>query len=471
MIDDRFRVQKKLGSGSFGEIYQILDEKSSNKQTFACKLEPVDSRHPQLQWEILVYMSVRQNSPTGTQPQGFSRVHSTGDCTLYGNSKIGKKRIRYRYLIMDKLGKSLEELYNLCDRSFTLKTICMLGVQILARIEHLHAHSYIHRDIKPDNFLIGCGDVENMAHRSTQVIHVIDFGLCKKVKDDNGNHIKYKEGKRLTGTPRYASINTHMGLEQSRRDDLESLGYMLVYFWRKKLPWQGLKAKTKVEKYNKIGERKRTTQLKNLCAGLPQEFIEYLEYCRKMKFEQDPDYVKLRGLFLGIIQKYNLGEVDWVFDWNKPEYGYEDKGKEKEIIARAKQSLEAKKRRTVSMSGSGNQPQTAGAKRKRHSYELTNGPAAKQRKVNAIPAPTAVAPQPTHTTQTFARVPMSNRELSLLDSLRAVERERDAYKREVDRLTGENKQLREYCQRLKGTGRNATRANSGVIDLTGKRKV
>lgn len=161
----------------------------------------------------------------------------------------------------------------------------------ISRIEYIHSKNFIHRDIKPDNFLMG------LNKRANQV-NVIDFGLAKKYRDPKTHlHIPYRENKNLTGTARYASINTHLGVEQSRRDDLESLGYVLMYFCRGSLPWQGLKAATKKQKYDRIMEKKMTTPTELLCRGFPNEFAVYLNYTRSLRFDDKPDYSYLRKLF------------------------------------------------------------------------------------------------------------------------------------------------------------------------------
>ena len=158
----------------------------------------------------------------------------------------------------------------------------------LSRVEFVHSKSFIHRDIKPDNFLMGLGKRANQ-------VHIIDFGLAKKYRDPKTHiHIPYRENKNLTGTARYASINTHLGIEQSRRDDIESLGYVMMYFLRGSLPWQGLKAATKKQKYEKISEKKMVTAIEILCRGFPSEFVTYFQYCRSLRFDDKPDYSYLR---------------------------------------------------------------------------------------------------------------------------------------------------------------------------------
>lgn len=147
-------------------------------------------------------------------------------------------------------------------------------------------------------------------------VNVIDFGLAKKYRDPKTHlHIPYRENKNLTGTARYTSINTHLGVEQSRRDDMESLGYVLMYFLRGQLPWQGLKAATKKQKYDRIMEKKMTTPTEVLCRGFPNEFAIYLNYCRSLRFDDKPDYSYLRKLFRDLFVREGF-QYDYVFDWS-----------------------------------------------------------------------------------------------------------------------------------------------------------
>ena len=212
---------------------------------------------------------------------------------------------------MDLLGHNLEELMkHNSSKRFSLKSVLMIADQMLTRLNNLHDKDYIHRDLKPENCVIGLEEKEN-------IVFLIDFGLSRKYRDSRTNeHIPYKEGKSILGTVRYISIYTHFGIEQSRRDDIESLGYILVYLAKGILPWQGQKAKTKKEKYKIIMDKKLEFKPEMLCHGLPDEFRQFFEYIRGVQFTEKPDYSFLHGLFNKIMAKMDFVN-DAVFDWCK----------------------------------------------------------------------------------------------------------------------------------------------------------
>ncbi|POV95188.1 hypothetical protein PSHT_15795 [Puccinia striiformis] len=306
-VGGKYRLGKKIGCGSFvtslrqdctnpeyriaffsGDIYLGINIISGEE--VAIKLESVKAKHPQLEYEAKVYKTL-----AGGVGVPFVRWFGV-ECD-------------YNAMVIDLLGPSLEDLFNFCQRKFSLKTTLLLADQLISRIEYVHSRNFIHRDIKPDNFLMG------IAKRGNQV-NIIDFGLAKKYRDPKTLlHIPYRENKNLTGTARYTSINTHLGVEQSRRDDMESLGYVFMYFLRGSLPWQGLKAATKKQKYDRIMEKKMTTPTEFLCRGFPKEFSIYLNYSRSLRFDDKPDYGYLRKLFRDLFVREGY-TYDYVFDWS-----------------------------------------------------------------------------------------------------------------------------------------------------------
>ena len=280
--------KKLLGKGSFGKIYAGINKTTGGE--IAIKLEPLTTEQPQLVYEYKIYKYLQSGF-------GIPKVY---ECS---------KDKKYTILIMDLLGDSLEKKFNECNRKFSLLTVLMIMEQLVSRIEFIHSKNLLHRDIKPDNFLVGRGNKNN-------IIYAIDFGLSKKYRDSKtGLHIPYRDGKSLTGTARYASINTHLGIEQSRRDDIEALGYIMVYFLKGSLPWQGMVINDPKKKYDKIKQLKYDIKLEVLCEGLPKECIKFIQYARDMKFEDRPDYHYLRELLRKAAKKNGLQFDSSKFDW------------------------------------------------------------------------------------------------------------------------------------------------------------
>ena len=327
LIANNYVILNLIGAGSFGKIY--LSYNLRDNIEVIIKKEKCSSlnekKPPQLKVESKIYTTLLNIS---------TKQDLTGNIALPQETVIGVPKFYGMgilndnsgyYMIIEFLGPNLIDLFKYCSMNkFTLSTVCLLAIQMINRIEYIHNRGIIHRDIKPENFLIG--------HRkNANVIHLLDFGLSRKyIMKKNQQHIPYREGRNLIGTARYISINTHLGIEQSRRDDLESIGYVLVLFLKGSLPWQGLKDDAIGEKFKKIMEKKLQIPVEILCFNLPQEMVFYFKYVKSLKFEDKPDYDLLRGFFINMLTTcqaiYDLDrdylKFDWTFDdinhiWDK----------------------------------------------------------------------------------------------------------------------------------------------------------
>lgn len=315
-FNTRFTIGVKLGSGSFGQVYRGRDKQTG--ENVAVKVEKYQSIQKEtsttLYKEYSRYLVLHSSAKTYGPTAGIPRAH------LFSvmNDKV--------ILVMDELGPNLETLFNKCGRSFSLKTLTMIAVQLLDNIEFIHSCRCLHRDVKPENFCIGPMDEPIIEKRNR--IYIIDFGLAKSYSqkcDEKEFHIPSRTGKNLCGTARYVSIRSHDGYEQSRRDDLEAISYLLLYFARGTLPWMGLVPPSnrkpignKDDKYRLIGEKKKEWTAEQLCQGLEcaDELREMINYTRhELGFEDKPDYDYLKKRFIDLFNRHCFAN-DNVYDWD-----------------------------------------------------------------------------------------------------------------------------------------------------------
>ena len=284
--------KEKLGKGAFGEVFLGLDKQTNNYVAIKIENSKIDN---QLIQEALILKYLQGCN-------GIPQYHSF------------IKNKNYNFLITDLLGPNLESLFEKMNNHFSIKTIIYLGIEMINIIEDIHKRHIIHRDIKPENFVISLN--KNLKNNS---IYLIDFGLSKRFRNPKtGEHIPYKDNKLLTGTARFSSIYTHLGIEQSRRDDLEGMLYTLIYLYKGNLPWQDInKYKNKNEINDKILEKKINITIDSLCEGMPIEFNELLSYIRSLQFDEKPDYDMMRKKLIDLLNKEKISILDINFDWNE----------------------------------------------------------------------------------------------------------------------------------------------------------
>lgn len=284
-VKDKYKLINRLGKGSFGDVFLALNKQNNKK--YACKIESNEEKN-RLKNELLIYRK-------------FEKKNIFCVPTIYDHFVTSKKRL----LFMELLGKSLDVIFDECNKKIDIGTVMKIAIAIIDNLEKIHNVGIIHRDIKPNNFMFGMDDKQND-------LFVMDFGLSKRWYI-NKKHIELKTNRSMIGTARYASVNIHNGIEPSRRDDMESVGYMLIYLTKGVLPWQGIKRKGSIN--DKIGEKKLSIDLHELCEDLPECFYEYLNYTRNLNFTEVPDYDFLRELFIKSAKKHNIKlQYYWTID-------------------------------------------------------------------------------------------------------------------------------------------------------------
>ena len=278
LIFKKFRVGKLIYKSNLSTIHEGINE--LNGEQVALKFERTGQKYNFLESEAYFLFLLKG--------EGIPKIISYG------------KIIGFKVIIEELLGESIYLLWK--NKTFDIKNklndLCLIAIQCLDRLKYIHSKNTLHRDIKPFNFLFG--------KTNPKLLYLIDFGISTKYRSSRtGKHIKFKFVRKAIGSLRYMSINSNSCYEQSRRDDLESLGYMLIYLIKKTLPWISIENSNinKIEKYRKVRDLKMSTLPEELCSGLPKEFSDYIKYCRNLSFEQEPNYNYLRNLFLEVIKK------------------------------------------------------------------------------------------------------------------------------------------------------------------------
>ena len=294
IVGGDYKLVEKIGSGHFGVVFKAIHVSKAHE--VAVKLEPIRKGRN---------FSMLRNEYNAYQK--FSTEERIVPNVYWFGSEKG-----YNILIMELLGRSLEDIFISCSKHFSLKTIAMLADQMITIVQRVHERNFIHRDLTPGNFLVGLGKESNK-------IFLIDFGYSKTFWDNRLNRHRPNRGsKNLVGTPEYASMNAQKKEDLSRRDDMESLGYILVYFMLGNLPWQNVKVDKPWKKKERISKIMMSTSITSLCNNLPKEFELYLNYCRGLKFHDKPDYDYLRSVFQMLIELSRISRND-ILEWNSQE--------------------------------------------------------------------------------------------------------------------------------------------------------
>ena len=285
---NKYTITRYISSGSFGDVFEAKHK--TTEELVALKI-PIKTQERDGQKSLLEEAKIYKQISNREKGIANMKVITSKD-----------KKI----IVMDLLGPSLDYLLSK-HKHFSLKTIILLAISMIDCLKYIHNCGFLHRDLKPDNFVIGYTDIKKL--------FCIDFGISTKYLTKNGNHKPFSNNKKFCGTARYASIAAHKNEEQSRKDDLESIGYILVYLYKGKLPWMGIKNKDKKERYRLIGEKKSATSEEDLCKGMPKEFIIFLKYARNLDYDEKPHYSALKNMFINLYNSRNY--KDYKLEWEK----------------------------------------------------------------------------------------------------------------------------------------------------------
>lgn len=283
----RYEIEEKLGHGSFGRVYRAIDIQTGIK--YAIKVEKVSDKRNTMKRELEIYKHING------EMKYIPKIICYGRGDVHTDAKTGVKYF-HQYLVMELLGTSLSTMRENRGGSVSWKTLARIAMQSITLLQEFHSQGYVHRDIKPDNFVLGLGD-------KTGIVYMLDFGLSRRWEDLIDKYTQNDESSSsssIVGTARYMSINIHYGKVYGWRDDMESLGYVLIYMLTGSLPWQGLKAPTKRLQMKNILKIKEKSK-KTLSLALPPALSKYMQYCWTLELGTQPDYQFLWELFHGTL--------------------------------------------------------------------------------------------------------------------------------------------------------------------------
>ncbi|CAD8185707.1 unnamed protein product [Paramecium pentaurelia] len=288
IFNGKYVAQKKISSGSFGVV--LLGHDKDKNIDVAIKIEKEENEDVRsLEREVQVLE--RLNGI-----EGVPKLYWHGE------------QDDFNVIVMQILGKDLAH-YVKSKKKFSFKTTIQLGIQIVKVLERIHNKGVVHRDLKPENVLFGIDD-------ESSKIYVVDFGISKIFRDKNGNIHPFRDNTSFIGTTRYASIAAHKGFELSRKDDIESLIYVLLYFMKGQLPWQNMQNVSDEERTVKVGEMKMSIDLRELFKDVPIEFALILEYLKQLQYLSEPNYDFVVQQFEKAAE--NLGiQLDYSYDWDQ----------------------------------------------------------------------------------------------------------------------------------------------------------